>query len=283
MKIIKKIGISLGFTIFFILDAVSAYQKQELTISLKETDIKDFSASGLSLVFFLNISNSSSSPCFLSGYGYRFVVNQKEYLRLSASLEKRIEVEAKKDTLLSFPLKISYADLFQSVTGIEKEDKAQCYFSGAMTFVDDKKDIGRLPFAFSAEFPIFKKPEVELHSIRMKDLTVGGADFDFELSFNNGNSYELFVDKISYVFYVGEKKVGEGTIAGDKYIQSRGVKVFSLQFLINFFDVGKEVYHILQQASASCRLSGEIEVRTVWGNFKIPFDKRGNATISRDS
>ena len=283
MKIIKKIGISLGFTIFFILDAVSAYQKQELTISLKETDIKDFSASGLSLVFFLNISNSSSSPCFLSGYDYRFVVNQKEYLRLSASLEKRIEVEAKKDTLLSFPLKISYANLFQSVAGIEKEDKAQCYFSGAMTFVDDKKDIGRLPFAFSAEFPIFKKPEVELHSLMVKDLTVGGADFDFELSFNNGNSYELFVDKISYVFYVGEKKVGEGTIAGDKYIQSRGVKVFSLQFLINFFDVGKEVYHILQQASASCRLSGEIEVRTVWGNFKIPFDKRGNATISRDS
>lgn len=275
--------LSLAFIFILTLIAVSASYKQELRISLKETAIKDFDVSGLSLVFFLTISNSSSSPCFLSGYDYRFVVNHKEYLRLTNSLERAIEIEAKKDNLLSFPLKISYANLFAAIAGIEKEDKGQCYFSGIMTFTDNKKETERFPFAFSAEFPIFKKPEVEFHSLKVKDVTVGGADLDFELSFKNSNSYELFIDKISYVFYLGEKQAGEGMIKGDKNIEARGKKAFSLPFLINFFDVGKEVYYFLHQASAPCRLSGEIEVRTVWGNLKIPFDKRGNVQVSKVS
>jgi len=279
----EKIWLSLAYIFIFTVTTLSASSKQELRISLKETAIKDFNVSGLSLVFFLTISNSFSSPCFLSGYDYRFVVNQKEYLRLTNSLERGIEIEAKKDNLLSFPLKISYANLFAAIAGIEKEDKAQCYFSGTLTFTDSKKEMERFPFAFSAEFPIFKKPEVEFHSLKVKDLTVGGADLDFELSFKNSNSYELFIDKISYIFYLGEKRLGKGTIRGDKNIEGRGEKAFSLPFLFNFFDVGKEAYYFLHQASASCRLSGEIEVRTVWGNLKIPFDKSGNVPVSKVS
>jgi LEA14-like dessication related protein len=279
----KKIWLSLVYIFIFTAAAVSASSEQELKISLKETAVKDFNLSGLSLVFFLTISNSSSSPCFLSGYDYRFVVNQKEYFHLANSLEGGIEIEAKKDNLISFPLKISYANLFAAVAGIEKEDKAHCYFSGTMIFTDGKKEMERFPFAFSAEFPIFKKPEVEFHSLKVKDLTIGGADLDFELSFKNSNSYELFIDNISYIFDLGEKRVGEGTIRGDKNVEGRGEKAFSLPFLFNFFDVGKEVYYTLHQASASCRLRGEIEVRTVWGNLKIPFDKRGNVPVSKVS
>jgi len=277
----KGSWLCLVFILIFTVAAFSDSSKQELRISLKKTAIKDFSPSGLSLVFYLTVSNSSSA-CYFSSYDYRLVVNQKEYIRLAASLEKAIEIEGKGDTLLSFPLNISFSSLFETFAGIEKEDKAQCSFAGTMTFVGYKKET-RLPFAFSAEFPIFNKPEVEFHSLKVKDLTIGGADLDFGLSFKNDNSYELFIDKISYVFYLGEKQIGEGLIEGDKNIKGRGEKVFSLQFLFNFFDVGKEVDSILRQTSAPCRLSGEIAVRTVWGRMKIPFDKSGEVTISRDS
>jgi len=82
---------------------------------------------------------------------------------------------------------------------------------------------------------------------------------------------------------LGEKRVGEGVISGDKNIESRGGRVFSIPLLLNFFEVGKEVYNLLHQASALCRISGEIEVRTAWGRIKIPFDKSEKVTISRTS
>jgi len=257
--------------------------REDLNMSLEEKRIEDLSATGLFLIFYVNISNSSSSPYYLTSYDYRLVVNQKEYFRLSTSLEEDIKIEAEGDTLLSFPLKISYAHLFQVVEGIEKDDKAQCYLTGAVTFSDGQEEKGRLPFAFSGEFPIFKKPEIEFISLQVKELTIGGADLNFEMSFKNSNIFELLVDSISYSIHLAEKPIRVGMISGDKNIESGREKVFSIPLLLNFFEVGKEVYNKLQQSSVLCRFSGEIEVRTVWGRIRIPFSKNEKVAISRTS
>ncbi len=255
--------------------------RKDLSISLEEKKIKDLSVSGLFLIFYVKISNSSSSPYFLSSYDYRFVVNQKEYFRLSTPLEEYIRIEAKGNTLLSFPLKITYAHLFRAVEGIEREDKVQCYLTGAMTFSDGRREKGRLPIAFSGEFPIFKKPEIEFLTLQVKEMTIGGADISFKVSFKNSNAFELLVDRIRYGFHLGGKPVGEGIISGDKNIEGGEIRIFSIPFLMSFFEAGKEVYIQLRQPSALCRFFGEIEVRTAWGYIKIPFDKSDKVTISR--
>jgi len=255
--------------------------KEDLNLSLEEKKIKDLSVSGLFLIFYVNISNSSSSSYYLTSYDYRLVVNQKEYFRLSTSLEEHISIKARGNTHLSFPLKITYSNLFRAVEGIEKEDKAQCYLTGAMTFSDGRNEKGRLPFAFSGEFPIFKKPEIKFLTLQVKEMAIGGADISFKMSFKNSNSFELLADRISYKFHLGETPVGEGIISGDKNIVSGEIRVFSIPFLLSFFEVGKEVYTLLSQPSAPCRFFGEMEVRTAWGYVKIPFDKSEMVAISR--
>jgi len=282
---VKKLRKTLCFFLLFLWVFASSglpvSLREDLRISLEEKKIKDLNVSGVFLIFYVNISNSSSSPYYLSSYDYRFVVNQKEYFRLSNSLEEYIRIEARGKTLLSFPLKITYAHLFRVVEGIEQEDKAQCYLTGAMTFSDGQKEKGRLPFAFSGEFPIFKKPEIEFLTLQVKEMTIGGADVSFKMSFKNSNAFELLVDRIRYSFQLVGKSVGEGIISGDKNIQSGEIRVFSMPFLLSFFEIGKEVYTQLRQTSAPCRFFGEIEVRTAWGYVKIPFDKSDKVTISR--
>lgn len=273
----------LTFLLVFASLAMPRSLREDLNMSLEEKRIEDLSADGLFLIFYVNISNSSSSPYYLTSYDCRFVVNQKEYFHLSTSLEEDIKIEAKGDTLLSFPLKISYDYLFQVVEGIEKDDKARCYLTGAVTFSDGQEEKGRLPFAFSGEFPIFKKPEIEFISLQVKELTIGGADLNFEMSFKNSNIFELLVDSISYSIHLAEKPIRVGMISGDKNIESGREKVFSIPLLLNFFEVGKEVYNKLQQSSVLCRFSGEIEVRTVWGRIRIPFSKNEKVAISRTS
>lgn len=280
---IKKIFLVLAVILVFVAVGPSGYSQQELTISLKEKQIKDFSLSGLSLVFYVNITNASSFPYYLYSYEYRLLVNQKEYFHLAIPLGKSLIIEAKKDTLLSIPLKVTYKRLFKAVEGIEKENKAQCMLSGTMTFWDGKTTTVQLPFAFSGDFQIFQKPEIEFRSFHVNDMTIGGADLTFQMSFKNNNTFELLVDRISYTFYLEGQQIEKGLIKGDKNIESRGEKVFSLQFLMSFFEVGKEMYQVLQQSSASLSIAGEIEVRTAWGRLTIPFNKREDVTISRTS
>lgn len=279
----KRISLWLALLMTFVSLAFPKSLEKDLSISLKAKRIRDFTVSGLSLVFYVNISNSSSSSYYLSKYDYRFVVNQQEYLRLQTSLSEQIEIGAKGNTLISLPVKITYAHLFEVVKEAEKFNKAQCYLTGGMTFSDGRREKGRLPVAFSGEFPIFKPPEADIVSLEVHAMTIGGADLTFEVSFKNSNVFELLVDRISYRLSLGEKPIGGGEISGDKNIESLDAKVFSLPLLIEFYDVGKDVYNILHQPSALCRVKGEMVIRTIWGRLEIPFDKSKKIAVSRTS
>lgn len=279
----KRISLWLALLMTFVSLAFPKSLEKDLSISLNAKRIRDFTVSGLSLVFYVNISNSSSSSYYLSKYDYRFVVNQQEYLRLQTSLSEQIEIRAKGNTLISLPVKITYAHLFEVVKEAEKFNKAQCYLTGGMTFSDGRREKGRLPVAFSGEFPIFKPPEADIVSLEVHAMTIGGADLTFEVSFKNSNVFELLVDRISYRLSLGEKPIGRGEISGDKNIESLDAKVFSLPLLIEFYDVGKDVYNILHQPSALCRVTGEVVIRTIWGTLEIPFDKSKKIAVSRTS
>lgn len=279
----KRISLWLALLMTFVSLAFPKSLEKDLSISLNAKRIRDFTVSGLSLVFYVNISNSSSSSYYLSKYDYRFVVNQQEYLRLQTSLSEQIEIGAKGNTLISLPVKITYAHLFEVVKEAEKFNKAQCYLTGGMTFSDGRREKGRLPVAFSGEFPIFKPPEADIVSLEVHAMTIGGADLTFEVSFKNSNVFELLVDRISYRLSLGEKPIGGGEIGGDKNIESLDAKVFSLPLLIEFYDVGKDVYNILHQPSALCRVTGEVVIRTIWGRLEIPFDKSKKIAVSRTS
>lgn len=263
--------------------ALSKSLEDDIKISLKETRIKDFGMAGLSYVFYVNIANSSSSAYYLSGYNYRFLVNQKEYFHLQRSLDNRIKIEPRKSKLLSFPIKITFAHLFRLVEGIEGEESLEGNWTGTMSFSDAKKDRGRLLFDFSGEFPVVKKMEVKFLSLQLDDLTIGGADTRFEASLVNPNIFDVKIERISYKLYLRNSLISEETVSGGKTIVSHGEQPFSFPVLINFFEVGKDVYTMLQMTSSLCRFSGEIDVQTEWGRVKIPFDRTGRVTIGRNS
>ena len=258
--------------------------KDKLAVSLQEKRIQDLDFTGLSLVFYLKITNSSSKQVYLSGYDYRLVINEGEYIHLKTALEENIGIEPQGNTLISLPLKITNDHLFQAIKGIEEEDKAGCYLSGGLVFSEERKKEERIPFAFTTEFPILKKPVIEFIALKVNDLTIGGADLTLEVKFRNRNGFELLVDRLKYRISLGDRPIGEERIVwGDKNIEKKGEKVFSLPILLNFFEVGKELYDILHQPVVVCQISGEAEVTTSWGRIKLPFEKRGEITLSRAS
>ena len=256
--------------------------EKDLAISLSESQIQDLSLQGLSLVFYVKIANSSSKDYYLSGYEYRFVVNQTDYIQLKTGLEEnKIKIDALKDNFISFPIKITYVHLFQVVKGLENQDKVSCYLTGIMNFSDGQKEKGKLPFAFSGEFPLFKPPDIAILKLKINNMTIGGADLNVDVKLTNNNGFELMVDKITYKLQLQTKPIGQGEIKGDKNIKSHQSRTFGLPLLLNFFEVGKEVYDILCQSEAICHFQGEMEVQTVWGKVTIPLDKVERVIISR--
>lgn len=254
---------------------------KDINIEVKEKRIRDFSLDGLTFVFYVNITNSTSKALFLSGYEYRFIVNQRDYLQLQTQLEEGLRIEARDETLVAFPVKITYKNLFQVIPEMANELHAVCNLVGWAMFSDGRREKEKLALAFTGDFPIFWKPELELGRLRVNTLTVGGAELDFEVKLKNKNRYVMMVDRISYTLSFAGFEIEQGTIGGDKNIDKQGEKVFSLPLLLNFFEVGKEVYDVLDKPSTQCLFSGVVEVQTVWGRLSIPFEEQGLLTISR--
>ena len=277
----KRIGLSLFLYLTVVLVTLPGSPEKDLKVSLEERQVQDLSPAGLTLVFYVKILNSSDSEYFLSGYDYRFVVDQTEYIKLAVPLEEGIRIPSSDQTLLSFPLKITYEHLFEAMPGIAERDKVQCYLAGMLVFSDGRKERGRLPIAFSGEFPVFKQPDMEFQTVRINDLTLGGADIHFEILFRNRNGFELLIDTIDYTLELGGYMINEGSISGDKDLKSLEEKTYSLPFLLNFFEVGKGVSDVLHQTSTLCHFWGEYKIRTAWGRLTIPFDKKNDITITR--
>ncbi len=122
---------------------------------------------------------------------------------------------------------------------------------------------------------------MEFQTVRINDLTLGGADIHFEILFRNRNGFELLIDTIDYTLELGGYKIDEGSISGDKDLKNLEEKTYSLPFLLNFFEVGKGVSDVLRQPSTLCHFWGEYKIRTAWGRLTIPFDKKEDITITR--
>lgn len=274
------------FFIFFLAFSTSVQSRsltKDIQVSLEERQIQDFSHLGLSLVFYVKIINSSSKDYYLSRYNYRLVINEKEYFRLETPLEDKLLIPTKQNILIALPVKVTYDLLFQTIRGIENEENVQCYLMGELIFSDKKKERGSLPIAFSGDIPIFKKPEFEFTILKVNAMTIGGADLDLVFKLRSRNSFDLPIERMSYDLKIGGYPIERGRISGDKHINAHSEKMFTLSLLLNFFEVGKKMSDVLQQPSTQCQLSGECEIRTIWGRFVVPFDKIERVSISKTS
>lgn len=255
--------------------------KKDIEISLDHRRIHDVSTSGLTLVFYLRISNSSSATYSLTKYEFRAVVHQTEYVRLQTALEEPIAVLKNADTLISLPLKITYSLLFKSVQGIAIEEKVPCYVMGTMFFSGEKKRDEKVPFAFSGEFPIFKGLDIVFRPLLIRNLTIGGADLSFEFALRNTNGFDMGIERVAYVLDFGNIRIRESEIKEEHTIAKGGEKIFSFPLLLEFFEIGRELYDILGQPAVACRLSGEVDILTSWGGMRIPFSVSEDVATAR--
>jgi hypothetical protein len=260
---------------------VASPAKKNIVVSLERKEIRDMDSSGLILVFFLEIASSARSSYSLGEYDYRVVVEGTDYFALKTSLESPILLEKDRTTRISLPVKITYADLLERVPGVAEVPKASCYVTGVMIFADSRGRQEKIPFAFSGDFPIFRELEVEVKPLAVKTLTIGGAEFTLSFSIRNKNSFELALGKLAYKFEVEGRTVAEGVIPGGKKIESQAELIFSLSLMLDFFEVGREVFESFQKPSAACLLSGDSQVDSVWGVLKLSFAKKGDIQIIR--
>ncbi|MCJ7679321.1 MAG: LEA type 2 family protein [Candidatus Aminicenantes bacterium] len=260
----------------------SAALKDDVKVTLVEKQIQNLQADGLTLALYLKIENLSSRPCFFSGYSYRFVVLERDFIQYPLStLTDGIKIESRSSTTISLPVKITYSYLFKEVPGTADLDSVSCYLMGRLHFSDGRRDWGYVPVAYTADFPIYKEPEVRFLPLEIKAMTLAGADVLFRFKLINSNGFDLPVERLDYELYFGGHSVGTGRIDGDKGLKAKSEKEFSIPLLLNFAEMERGIQGLLQTDRLNCKLTGELEIRPSWQRMILPLNVRETVSIRK--
>lgn len=250
--------------------AAGASARKNIELTLKETKIEELSGSGLTLSFQVRLENNSSRNYSLVSYQLQVMINEKEYFRLPVSLDRPIELPADSQVVVSFPVKVSYQYLEPYLSGTRQQ--ATCRLAGDLSFQDERKKTEKVALNFRADFPVFKLPEVRFLPLRIRDLTLGGADFDFLFVLGNPNGYDLLIQKISLELWLGNRVIYRGQLAGDKTLTAGDSKTYSLPLMLDFFEQGRELRDSLEKERPSFTLKLNIEADSAWGWLAFPLE-----------
>jgi len=258
-------------------------QKSEVEISVVQKRVDNPSLQGLTLVFVLSIDNPSAAVQSLVRYDYRVVIGQTEYLRLETPLDAPIPIPARSEAKIAVPVKFTYEYLYANVPEAQGLDRVECNLVGGMTFQDERRREKRIPFAFTGDFPIYRGFDVKCLPFTAKDLTMGGADIVFSAALVNPNGAAIKPERVTYKISIAGKAVAEGTMGNIGEIAPRGEAPISISLLLDFWEIGKEVFLALDSPPAAVRFQGEIEASWDWGSIIIPFDRTDRVAVKKAS
>jgi LEA14-like dessication related protein len=257
-------------------------QEGDVKIYLEEKRVENLSEKGLDLVFYLRLDNISSRDYTLSGYSFRFVVQEREYIRLpERSLEAGLLITRGSGKMIKLPVRITYDHLFRSHPEIRTKSSITCYIMGEMTVVQGRRRRAGIPFAFNAEFPHFRMPSVATSGVKANGLTIGGADLVVELTVGNPNGFSLAVEKMDYILKFGGHPITSGTLRSPGSVDASSERLLTIPLLFNFFEVGQEVRGLLEQGVVTCQISGTLHVEIQGNRLSIPFSLSDRVPVQR--
>jgi len=272
---VRKIVLFLSLLLAVLGAADARSAKRDLKIMVQEKRVQNLGPQGLTLSFVLQVANSSSEPWLLASYDYRVLVANAEFFRLQRTLDAPLAITPSSQTLISLPVKVTYDYLFQSFPAGRERDKLECTLVGGMFFAEEAGEKGeRVNVAMAGDFPVYKGFQTIILPLEVRALSVGGVDLTFRAEIRNLNAFPVQVRGLSYRLDIGGKQIAGGKTASDSGLNPRAAWPFELPLLLEFFEVGPELYPLLKKPEVECRFSGEVLISIPWGEFSIPFDQR---------
>jgi len=281
MKLVFRKTALLGVLCLLVATAEGRSLKRDLKISLREKRVQELSREGLTLGFILEVANASSQPCRLTGYDYRVIAETSEYFRLNRTLDAPLDIAPSGRTLIALPVKFTYAYVRRIVPELDSREKFGCTLVGGLVFSSESGKRGeRLNVALTGDVPVFRGFRASPGPLEIRALSVGGADLTFRAEFRNESAFGLEVESILYRLDLAGERVAEG-VARSGRVAPAGAAVLALPLLLEFFEMGKNLYPLFRMPEADFKLSGELTILTAWGRHAVPFEEEGRVSIRR--
>lgn len=128
----------------------------------------------------------------------------------------------------------------------------------------------------------FREPVVTLRDVRVMGLGVSGGQLEVDLSVYNPNDYRLDATRLAYRIFVRDTvRVADGTVDTRSTVQGADSTIVRIPVSFTYAGLGSAARQLMQTGVVTYKVTGEVTVGAVTGNFTVPFSTTGQYSTVR--
>ena len=255
----------------------------EVKIKRPQVDFAGAKITGLSfdaadLMFDLRIRNPNSVGMKITGFDYDFLINGNSFLK--GNQDRGLEIEASGESIVQLPLSLRYTDLYQTFASLRDQDISTYQINFGFAF--DLPILGRvdIPVSKTGDFPLLRIPRIGIDTLRLRSLSLTGADLVLRVQVDNPNAFSMLLEKLQYQFEVNEQKWISGYAEEPTEIAEEGQGFIEIPIFLDLFEMGRSVYQLLAGGDdLSYKFGGNLDLATslpLLEEVSLPFDRSGS-------
>jgi len=278
----EKLRVGLcAILIVMLLSSCSAFNGllNEVKIQHPQVSFVGAKLSGLSfdaanLMFDLKISNPNAVGLKMAGFDYNFLINGNSFLK--GDQGETLEIAAQGSSIIHLPLSLSYTDLYQTFQSLRKQDVSAYQLKCGFSF--DVPVLGKvdIPVSKSGEFPLLKLPKLKVTALKLKGVTLSGADLVLKVRMDNPNAFSMLLEKIQYRFEVNGQDWVSGYAEEAAQVAEKGQGIIEIPISLKLFQMGKSIRELLAGDKAlNYKFGGKLDIAAslpLLGKTSLPFD-----------
>jgi LEA14-like dessication related protein len=253
------------------------------TVRVSNTNVTGLSFKEIDLLFDIEINNPNAVGISLTAFDYDLLLNNVSFLK--GDQQQKMEIKAKDVATVQIPLTLDYKNLYDTYQNLKNADEVTYQLNTGLSFNLPILGAVRIPVSTSGEVPMLKLPPISLKSIKLKRLTLTGADFDLQVGIKNQNSWGFDINTLDYGLTINNTQWIKGQSTKKQNISAKGESVLHLPFSLSFLDLGSSVYQLVAggkglnyKFNGQANLSPSLEII---GDVNLPFNLSGKIDLTK--
>ena len=253
-----------------------------------EVDFVGAKLTGLSfdaadLLFDIKIRNPNSVGLKMAGFDYNFLINDNSFVK--GDKRDPLSIAAAGESVVQIPLSLSYVSIYQAFQSLRNQDVSNYQIKVGFSFDIPVLGVVNIPVSKSGEFPLLKLPKVKLAALKLKNLSLTGADLLLGVQLDNPNAFSMLLNGLQYQFEVGGRDWVSGSTEKATQVAEKGQGVIEIPISLNLLEMGTSVYRLLAgDKDLDYQLGGNLDLGTslpLLGAVSLPFDRSGSIELTR--
>lgn len=252
-------------------------------VTVDRVRVSALSFEDIDLLFDLKVNNPNTVNISLAGFDYDFFLNGNSFVK--GEQDKGLSIEAGGESIVQIPINLKFADVYQTYISLKNNDSTD--YELKLGFAFDIPVLGdvRVPVSQKGMLPMVRFPAFSIHSIRLDQLSLNGADLKLQIAVDNSNPFALNLDKMNYRFNVNGLSWINGESQNVRQVQQKGKTIIDIPISLNFFEVGQSVYQLLTgNGQLNYDFTGNFDVSASiieFGNVNLPVEKTGSINLEK--